>query len=173
MLRSVWDAYNDTHPDKPLINPRNAAAGTLVHKSPEACVAEGRTLRFFAFDLDAPDIGEGDVSARLGELGFEVPDVFEAADAEDEVAGRDRGRSPSAATSYDFDIDGAVIRLASRRAYAAAGATSAAPRGALAWKYPAEERTTVLRDVTWPVGQDRPRRPARARSSRCSSAARP
>src|SRR5688572_15565536 len=51
MLRSVWDAYNDTHPDKPLTNPRNAAAGTLVHKSPEACVAEGRTLRFFAFDL--------------------------------------------------------------------------------------------------------------------------
>ena len=42
MLRSVFDAYNDTHPDRPLVNPRNAAAGTLVHKSPQECVARGR-----------------------------------------------------------------------------------------------------------------------------------
>ena len=54
---------------------------------------------------------------------------------------------------YDFGIDGAVVRLASRRAFAAAGANTAAPRGALAWKYPAEERETVLRAVTWPVGK--------------------
>ncbi|CAA9538691.1 MAG: DNA ligase (NAD(+)) [uncultured Solirubrobacteraceae bacterium] len=148
MLRSVWEAYNDTHPDKPLTNPRNAAAGTLVHKSPETCLAEGRTLRFFAFDLLGD---EDDVSSRLVEMGFEAPDVFEAAGVEDvrtaiETIGERR-------TEYDFDIDGAVVRLASRRAYEAAGASSAAPRGALAWKYPAEERTTVLRAVTWPVGK--------------------
>jgi DNA ligase (NAD+) len=158
MLRTVFDAYNETHPDRPLINPRNAAAGTLVHKSPEACVREGRTLRFFGFDLFA-DSAEGsaeeaatdDVTGRLAALGFEVPDVFEAADAEavrkaiEEIATR--------RTGYDFDIDGAVVRLASRRAYEAAGATSSAPRGAIAWKYPAEERMTVLREVTWPVGK--------------------
>ena len=151
MLRSVWEAYNDTHPERPLINPRNAAAGTLVHKSPEACVAEGRTLRFFAFDLDASDIGEGDVTVRLRELGFDVPDVFEASAPEEVHAAIEEiaERRPA----YDFDIDGAVVRLASLRAYAAAGATSSAPRGALAWKYPAEERTTKLRDVTWPVGK--------------------
>jgi DNA ligase (NAD+) len=151
MLRSVWEAYNDTHPDKPLTNPRNAAAGTLVHKSPEACVSEGRTLRFFAFDLDAPDVGDGDVSAELRELGFEVPDVFEAGTAEDVTSAIEQ--IAERRTSYDFDIDGAVVRLASLRAYAAAGATSSAPRGALAWKYPAEERTTKLKDVTWPVGK--------------------
>src|SRR4051794_9229920 len=135
MLQSVWQAYNETHPDRPLTNPRNAAAGTLVHKSPEACVAEGRTLRFFAFGLDEPDLGDGDVGERLTALGFEVPDVFPAADAEavrqaiDEIASR--------RDAYDFGIDGAVVRLASRRAFAAAGANTAAPRGALAWKYPA------------------------------------
>jgi DNA ligase (NAD+) len=151
MLRSVWEAYNDTHPERPLINPRNAAAGTLVHKSPEACVAEGRTLRFFAFDLLATDVGEGDISVRLGELGFDVPDVFDASVPEDVHAAvaQIAERRPE----YDFDIDGAVIRLASLRAYAAAGATSSAPRGALAWKYPAEERTTTLKAVTWPVGK--------------------
>jgi DNA ligase (NAD+) len=159
MLRSVFDAYNDTHPDRPLVNPRNAAAGTLVHKSPQECVARGRTLRFFAFDLfeeggSAPE-GAGEVpddpAARLRALGFEVPDVFPADDA-DAVASaiEEIGRRRA---DYDFDIDGAVARLASRRAFEAAGATAAAPRGALAWKYPAEERMTRLLDVTWPVGK--------------------
>src|ERR687895_1105411 len=49
MLRSTFAAYNAAHPDKPLINPRNAAAGTVRAKDP-AVVAE-RRLRFFAFDL--------------------------------------------------------------------------------------------------------------------------
>lgn len=148
MLRSIWEAYNDTHPDRPLTNPRNAAAGTLVHKSPQQCAEEGRTLRFFAFDLlDESD----DVAPRLRELGFEVPDVFDAADA---GAAREAIETIAARrTEYDFDIDGAVVRLASRRAFEAAGASSSAPRGALAWKYPAEERTTVLKAVTWPVGK--------------------
>ena len=52
MLRSTFAAYNAAHPDKPLINPRNAAAGTVRAKDP-ATVAE-RRLRFFAFDLDTP-----------------------------------------------------------------------------------------------------------------------
>lgn len=164
MLRSVFDAYNDTHPDRPLVNPRNAAAGTLVHKSPEECVARGRTLRFFAFDLFADD-GDGagaaggsggnavadDPAERLRALGFDVPDVFPAADA-GEVA-RAIEEIGTRRAGYDFDIDGAVVRLASRRAFEAAGATAAAPRGALAWKYPAEERMTRLLDVTWPVGK--------------------
>ncbi|MFN8205164.1 MAG: NAD-dependent DNA ligase LigA [Solirubrobacteraceae bacterium] len=151
MLQSVWAAYNEAHPDRPLTNPRNAAAGTFVHKSPQACVAEGRTLRFFAFDLDEPQLGDGDVSARLAQLGFEAPDAFAAADAPAVVAAIEEIAARRGA--YDFGIDGAVVRLASRRAFAAAGATSAAPRGALAWKYPAEERETVLRAVTWPVGK--------------------
>ncbi|MCW2953630.1 MAG: ligase, NAD-dependent [Conexibacter sp.] len=151
MLDSVWRAYNDTHPDRSLSNPRSAAAGTFVHKSPEACVTEGRTLRFFAFGSDEPQPGDGDVSGRLVQLGFDVVDVFAAADAEEVRAAIEQiaARRPG----YDFGIDGAVVRLASRRAFEAAGATSTAPRGALAWKYPAEERTTVLRAVTWPVGK--------------------
>ena len=192
MLRSVFDAYNDTHPDRPLVNPRNAAAGTLVHKSPQECVERGRTLRFFAFDLFADGAAPAPASAapadaaakdpaedpapagdpaaapasrapatpapvpddpaeRLRALGFDVPDVFAAADAAavaEAIAEIARRRS-----GYDFDIDGAVVRLASRRAFEAAGATAAAPRGALAWKYPAEERMTRLLEVTWPVGK--------------------
>src|SRR4051794_8609177 len=50
MLRSTFAAYNAAHPDKPLINPRNAAAGTVRAKDPKVVVE--RRLRFFAFDLD-------------------------------------------------------------------------------------------------------------------------
>jgi DNA ligase (NAD+) len=151
MLVSTWNAYNEAHPEGQLVNPRNAAAGTLVHKSPEACVAEGRTLTFYGFDLDEPSAPDQPFNERLTELGFEVPDVFDTPTAEEVKAAIDTifERRPT----YDFLIDGAVIRLASRRAFEAAGATGAAPRGALAWKYPAEERTTKLIEVTWPVGK--------------------
>ena len=53
MLRSTFAAYNEAHPDKPLINPRNAAAGTVRAKDPKAVA--GRNLHFFAFDLDASE----------------------------------------------------------------------------------------------------------------------
>ena len=53
----------------------------------------------------------------------------------------------------DYDLDGAVLRLADRNAYAAAGTRSNSPRGALAFKYAAEEKTTLLADVVWDVGK--------------------
>ena len=61
MLRSTFAAYNAAHADKPLINPRNAAAGTIRAKDP-AVVAE-RRLRFFAFDLDSDDGAHADLEA--------------------------------------------------------------------------------------------------------------
>ena len=74
MLRSTFAAYNTAHPDKPLINPRNAAAGTLRAKDP-ATVAE-RRLRFFAFDLHTePDSAETDLGSALHTLGFTAADM--------------------------------------------------------------------------------------------------
>ena len=53
----------------------------------------------------------------------------------------------------DYDLDGAVLRLADRNAYAAAGTRANSPRGALAYKFAAEEKTTMLADVIWDVGK--------------------
>ena len=53
MLRSTFAEYNAAHPDKPLINPRGGAAGTVRAKDPKTVA--GRRLQFFAFDLDASD----------------------------------------------------------------------------------------------------------------------
>ncbi|MET0134053.1 MAG: NAD-dependent DNA ligase LigA, partial [Kibdelosporangium sp.] len=152
MLRSTFAAYNTAHPDKPLINPRNAAAGTLRAKDP-ATVA-GRRLRFFAFDLHTttdPDGAGTDLHEGLRTLGFTVADMRhcdDAAAAQTVIEAIERQRN-----ELDYDLDGAVLRLANRDAYAAAGTRSSSPRGALAFKFAAEEKTTILADVVWDVGK--------------------
>src|SRR4051812_33566985 len=64
MLRTVWAAYNDNHPDRTLTNPRSGAAGTLMQKDPEAAANANRLLQFYAFGADRDgaaleDIPEG------------------------------------------------------------------------------------------------------------------
>lgn len=149
MLRSTFTAYNIKHPDRPLINPRGAAAGTLRAKDP-AVVAE-RRLVFFAFDLDAPEGVAADVEEGLTRLGFTVADMRHCDDADAAqavIATIEAGRN-----ELDYDLDGAVLRLADREAFAAAGTRSSSPRGALAYKFAAEEKTTVLAGVVWDVGK--------------------
>jgi DNA ligase (NAD+) len=151
MLRSTFSAYNTAHPDKPLINPRNAAAGTLRAKDP-ATVA-GRRLQFFAFDLDTSTDADAwtDLENGLRALGFTGADMRHCVDA----AGAQAviGEIEAQRNELDYDLDGAVLRLADRNAYAAAGTRSNSPRGALAFKFAAEEKTTVLSDVVWDVGK--------------------
>ncbi|MFF2555661.1 NAD-dependent DNA ligase LigA [Nocardia sp. NPDC058058] len=150
MLRSTFTAYNVAHPDKPLINPRNAAAGTLRAKDP-ATVAE-RRLQFFGFDLDtetddaAVDLEEG--LRALGIAGARMRHCDDAEQAQAAITAIEQGRN-----DLDYDLDGAVLRLADRDAYAAAGTRSNSPRGALAFKFAAEEKTTLLREVIWDVGK--------------------
>ncbi|MFE3229960.1 NAD-dependent DNA ligase LigA [Nocardia sp. NPDC059228] len=150
MLRSTFAAYNSAHPDKPLINPRNAAAGTLRAKDP-ATVAE-RRLQFFGFDLDtSPDSGAVDLEEGLRALGIAGAQMRHCADAEQAqtaITAIEQSRN-----ELDYDLDGAVLRLAERGAYAAAGTRSNSPRGALAFKFAAEEKTTLLDDVVWDVGK--------------------
>ncbi|MFD5826517.1 NAD-dependent DNA ligase LigA [Lentzea sp. NPDC060358] len=150
MLRSTFDTYNKAHPDKPLINPRNAAAGTLRAKDPKA--VEGRRMQFFAFDLTTePESADSDLDAGLRKLGFSVAEMKHcstAAEAQELIGGIETARN-----SLDYDLDGAVLRLANRDAFAAAGTRSSSPRGAIAYKFAAEEKTTVLLDVRWDVGK--------------------
>src|SRR5919109_4693003 len=147
MLRSTFAAYNAAHPDRPLINPRSGAAGTLRQKDPGT--ATDRRLAFFAFDLHPA--GHGDLEEALGDLGLQTPSMIHADTAEEAmaaIAAIEERRAES-----DADLDGAVLRLADPLAFAAAGARSNSPRGALAFKYAAEEKTTVLLDVVWDVGK--------------------
>ena len=147
MLRSIWNAYNEAHPDKILTNPRSGAAGTLMQKDPEAAAAAGRLLRFFVFGADRD--GAALESASLGSFEDAATDVcpdVEAVIAAAHAIGERRD-------SLDYDVDGAVIRLHDADAFEAAGFNAAEPRGAIAFKYPPEERTTKLLEVVWQVGK--------------------
>jgi DNA ligase (NAD+) len=150
MPRSTWQAYNDTHPDKPLTNPRNGAAGTLMQKDPEAAATAGRLLRFFAFGAEG-NAAHPPTEIDPEALGIELAHQTICEDADAVIAaihaiGERRDK-------LDYDIDGAVIRLHEPAAFEAAGFNSAEPRGAIAFKYPPEEKLTKLLDVVWQVGK--------------------
>ncbi|WP_028060826.1 NAD-dependent DNA ligase LigA [Candidatus Solirubrobacter pratensis] len=145
MLRSVWAAYNEAHPDRPLTNPRSGAAGTLMQKDPEAAAEAKRLLRFFAFGADRDGVALGLPEGFEPAAQYVCATVEEVMDAIHEIGGRREG--------LDYDIDGAVVRLHEPAAFDAAGFNSAEPRGAIAFKYPPEEKLTKLLSVEWPVGK--------------------
>lgn len=151
MARSTWQAYNDLHPDKPLTNPRNGAAGTLMQKDARAAAEAGRLLRFFAFGAERATSGQGTEDIDPERIGFELVhqtlcDTPEAVIEAIHAIGERRN-------SLDYDIDGAVVRLHEPAAFEAAGFNSAEPRGAIAFKYPPEEKLTKLLAVEWQVGK--------------------
>ncbi|MDX6707629.1 MAG: ligase [Solirubrobacteraceae bacterium] len=147
MQRSTWRAYNGAHPDRTLTNPRSGAAGTLMQKDPEAAAAAGRLLRFFAFGADRDG-----TPIEIAELdGIDEAATVVCADGDEVVAAIQHIGERRLA--LDYETDGAVVRLHEPAAFDAAGFNSAEPRGAVAFKFPPEERTTKLLAVQWPVGK--------------------
>lgn len=147
MERSTWQAYNDVHPDKILTNPRSGAAGTLMQKDPEAAASAGRLLRFFAFgaERDGATVPISELEGIEEVACVVCPAAGEVVTAIERIGARRDG--------LDYDTDGAVVRLHDPAAFDAAGFNSAEPRGAIAFKFPPEERTTKLLSVQWPVGK--------------------
>jgi len=140
--------------ETPFKNPRNAAAGSLRQKN--AAVTAERKLDIFVFNVQRIEGGEI-VSHKqsldfLRELGFvTVPfytpckDIGEAKDELNRIGG--------IRASLPFDIDGAVIKVNDLAQRAALGSTAKFPRWAVAFKYPPEEKDTVLRDIEITVGR--------------------
>ena len=148
MLHSDFDAFNAAHPDKPLINPRNAAAGTLRAKD-RGKVAD-RPLMFEPFDLIEDGITH-DPMNRVRALGLDVEPTIQTAEPEAVLAYLHRIETER--QDFDFDLDGVVIRLADRDAFEKAGSTSHHPRGAIAWKPAALRGESRIDDVLWQVGK--------------------
>ncbi len=132
--------------EKPLVNPRNAAAGSLRQK--DSTVTAGRGLRLWCYGVGAPGKGSTRHSedlARLRAFGLPVNPTIEMAASLAEVSAFvDKWHHQR--HQVDYQIDGIVIkvdRYAQRREL---GATSRAPRWAIAYKFPPEEKNArVLR----------------------------
>ena len=153
MRISVLEKYNRTAKE-PLKNPRNAAAGALRCLDPN--VTAERRLDAYFYDVGYIEgrsfSDQWEMLDFLRENRFAVSDCEIAADdlASAVAAVRDIEVSRGA---LDYMIDGAVIKIADYATREALGYTDKFPRWAVAYKFEAEETTTLLEDVTWQIGR--------------------
>ncbi len=135
-------------------NPRNAAAGSLRQKDP--AVTASRDLATFMYAIADPRAlrlaRQSEVLSWLRNAGFHVnPDVVTCADGQavhDYCAGALERRE-----ELPYEIDGVVVKVDELAMQDELGFTSKAPRWAIAYKFPPEERTTRLLDVLVSVGR--------------------
>lgn len=140
--------------EKTFKNPRNSAAGTLRQK--DSSVVAERNLSLFVFNMQLIEgetlYSHADSLERIKALGFPVVPFYCVTESIDEVIdfvseiGNRRSNLP-------FDIDGAVVKVDSFTDREVLGTTSKFPKWAVAYKYPPEEKETVLRDVEVNVGR--------------------
>ena len=134
-------------------NPRNAAAGSMRQLDPK--IAASRRLSMIAFNVqsvtDRHVERHSETLAFLREMGFAVIDYSLFSSIDDcwtgiEALGQNREH-------FEYEMDGAVIKLDSLHDRLELGSTSKAPRWAVAYKYPPEQKPTVVRDIVIQVGR--------------------
>lgn len=137
--------------EKPFANPRNLAAGSIRQLDPR--VAAGRKLRFIAYDLVEPDLPtHAEAYVELRELGFRTSGEDKVFASIKEVL-QEIERLDGYRGGLPFNTDGMVIKINDRRIYDALGIVGKTPRGAVAFKFPAEESTTRVRDIVISIGR--------------------
>ena len=141
--------------EKTLVNPRNAAAGALRQKDPEE--AARRSLDFYAHGVGS--VADVPAAARhsqllnsLESLGLKVCPETESVIGTSGCAGY-YDRIAGLRDDFDYALDGVVYKLERFDLRDQAGASSHAPRWAVARKFPAEEKLTTVRAVEYQVGR--------------------
>lgn len=137
--------------EKPFANPRNLAAGSIRQLDPR--VAARRRLKFMAYDLVEPDLPtHSEAYAKLRQLGFRTSGEDHVFQNLSEVL-EEIGRLADYRQTLPFNTDGMVIKVNDRAVYAKLGIVGKTPRGAVAFKFPAEESTTRVRDIVISIGR--------------------
>lgn len=132
-------------------NPRNLAAGSIRQLDPK--VAASRPLKFMAYDMVAPELDtNSNVYEKLRELGFRISGQQRICH---DLRGAMQFINELNETRQDlpFGTDGAVIKVNDRKTYRALGIVGKTPRAAVAFKYPAEEATTIVTDIVISIGR--------------------
>ncbi|MEE0888209.1 MAG: NAD-dependent DNA ligase LigA [Candidatus Saccharimonadaceae bacterium] len=134
-------------------NPRNLAAGSIRQLDPK--IAASRPLRFVAYDLVTPESATWhDAYEKLRKMKFQTSN-------EDKVFRVDKqkelfeyiGKLDEYRKGLAFNTDGMVIKINDRAVYDRLGIVGKTPRGAVAYKFPAEESTTRVRDIVISIGR--------------------
>jgi DNA ligase (NAD+) len=138
----------------PFANPRNSAAGSLRQKDPRVTATRPLALTLHGLGaregFDPPS--QSAAYAALQEMGLPVSNRYEVVDDLDGVH-RYVAYWGEHRHDIEHDIDGVVVKVDSLALQGRLGATSKAPRWAIAWKYPPEEVTTRLNAITVNVGR--------------------
>ncbi len=135
-----------------LANPRNAAAGSIRQLDPK--IAAERGLSFFGYALigDLGTTTHAEAHEKIKELGLPTNPHFRqcnhldaVAEFYDEIAKKRK--------KLDYWIDGIVVNVNDDKLFESLGVVGKTPRAILAWKFPAEQGTTVVRDIIISVGR--------------------
>jgi len=162
MRRSIFEKLNKQRKDKgepPFANPRNAAAGAIRQLDPQ--IAASRQLDFFAYQLIAKDNNltidtQREALFFLKNMGFQTESNSQAFHIFDDgktglwsiYAGLLVRRE-----SFDYEVDGVVIKVNEFAGQRRLGTTSSRPKWAMAFKFPARQATTRINSVTFQVGR--------------------
>ena len=155
MPRASFDLVNQARQENgepEFANPRNAAAGTL--RQLDTAVVAKRNLATFLYQEASPSTRDSQekVLKHLEQLGFVVNPKRILAESIDEIwefiqeVGQEREKLP-------YDIDGVVIKVNDLAGQEELGFTVKAPKWAVAYKFPAEEKEAQLLSVDWTVGR--------------------
>ena len=157
MTKAAFEAVNERRQLlglKLFANPRNCAAGTL--RQLDSRITKERGLSLFVFNLQAVRGKDFQTHVEAYDFmkrqGIKVIHAYHVCRTAEEVwdaieqIGASRGDLP-------YDIDGAVVKLNDFSQRESLGATSKAPRWAIAYKYPPEEKESVVRSITLSVGR--------------------
>lgn len=157
MTKKDFDALNkkrEAAGQPPFMNPRNLAAGTIRQLDPKLVAA--RPLQFRGYDLIRQEPGEiptymyaYEAMRALGIPANQQATILKSVDELMKFADKWEEKRHD----LPFHTDGLVIKLNDRRLYADLGVVGKAPRAAVAYKYPAEEATTVVKDIVISIGR--------------------
>ena len=150
---SVLEKYNQTAAE-PLKNARNAVAGAIRNLDPK--ITESRHPEIYFYDVnytsDEAPMSQTNAHNFLVKEGFKVFPYFKVCHTNDEVIS---AISEIEKERHTLDVltDGAVIKLNDGAMREEMGSTDKFPRWAMAYKFEAEEVTTIVKDVIWQVGR--------------------
>ena len=137
--------------EKTFANPRNLAAGSIRQLDPK--VTASRPLRFMAYDLVTPNLATNQLAYQaIRKFGFQTSMQDRTFDSLDQVIAEIHHLGEIRA-SLPFGTDGMVIKINDRKIYQDLGIIGKTPRAAVAYKYPAEEATTKVRDIVISIGR--------------------
>ncbi len=140
--------------ETPFANTRNVAAGSI--RQLDSKITASRNLSSFIYDIDQistslPDTQEGELKL-LTDLKFKTNPSWEVVDSLEGIEAYYKKWSKQK-DKLDYGLDGMVIKINSRKIQEALGYTGKSPRWGVAYKFPAEQVTTIVEDIAFQIGR--------------------